>query len=201
VSRLFYIQVISSDRLQAAAAGQYKEVSSILARRGEILASDGFPLAASLPSYLLYADPQLIDKPKEIAAVGIVVYKYDVIGLNLEKFCNRRGGSAGFIHECIGERCNYLALTNFAFREFGVPFFFKAKVRKFMLFPEQLNYFAAEIMPRVFVFVPGVAKTDDEECFHGFRTPTISSLTGNGLRPNPERRSETVGVLIYLLIS
>src|SRR5688572_13944959 len=60
--RLFYIQVISADKFKAQAIGQYENTYKILPSRGDILSNDSFPLALSVPLYLLYADPFLLDE-------------------------------------------------------------------------------------------------------------------------------------------
>lgn len=57
--RLVYWQVLAADGLRQQAAGQRLTVVQIPGQRGEILASDGFPLAANRPNYLLYANPKL----------------------------------------------------------------------------------------------------------------------------------------------
>lgn len=55
-ARLVWWQVISADRLSAAAESQYFEILSIPASRGEILASDNFPLVSNETAYLLFAE-------------------------------------------------------------------------------------------------------------------------------------------------
>jgi cell division protein FtsI/penicillin-binding protein 2 len=54
--RLFYWQVIASGKLSALAKKQYHSQEEISAERGEILASDEFPLAANQKVYLLFTD-------------------------------------------------------------------------------------------------------------------------------------------------
>lgn len=58
--RLVYWQVLAADELRQQAAGQRLTVVQIPGQRGEILASDGFPLAANRPNYLVYANPQQV---------------------------------------------------------------------------------------------------------------------------------------------
>jgi len=68
--RLAYWQVLAADELRQQAAGQRLTVVQIPGQRGEILASDGFPLAANRSNYLLYANPQkvqLTDKWSELS--------------------------------------------------------------------------------------------------------------------------------------
>lgn len=69
IARLFYWQVMTGEKLAAAAEGQYQVSFEIPARRGQILASDGFPLAATEEAYLVFASPlDLKEKPAEIAS-------------------------------------------------------------------------------------------------------------------------------------
>jgi cell division protein FtsI/penicillin-binding protein 2 len=68
VTRLFYWQVIMAETLSAKAASQYSVSQEIQAGRGQIFTSDSFPLVINQPAYLLYAQPQQIKKPEEVAA-------------------------------------------------------------------------------------------------------------------------------------
>lgn len=64
-SKLFHWQIVKAEELKTLSENQSSEELLIEARRGEILASDGFPLATSKISYLLYANPKLAqDKGK-----------------------------------------------------------------------------------------------------------------------------------------
>ena len=71
LARLFYWQIARADELKAIGSAQSSDRLTIQAKRGEILASDGFPLATNKISYLLYANPKVvtsIDKySKELA--------------------------------------------------------------------------------------------------------------------------------------
>jgi len=67
--RLFYWQVLNSEQLAAAAEKQHWVSFEIPARRGEILAGDGFPLATNQEAFLVFASiPDLEEKPQNIAA-------------------------------------------------------------------------------------------------------------------------------------
>lgn len=67
--RLFYWQILASPELSAAAEGQHWVSFEIPARRGEILARDGFPLVTNEEAFLVFASlPDLKDKPEKIAA-------------------------------------------------------------------------------------------------------------------------------------
>ena len=61
VCRLFYWQVIASDRLRLEAASQYYIQLPLPAQRGSIYASDKSPLVINQPAYLVFASPKSID--------------------------------------------------------------------------------------------------------------------------------------------
>ncbi len=71
--RLLYWQVIHGKTLRTQAIAQYGKTIPLPSKRGSILASDGSPLVLNQPSYLVYADPFLIDNPhyfsRQIASV------------------------------------------------------------------------------------------------------------------------------------
>jgi len=70
VAKLFSIQILGHANYSARAYDQYTNYITINAKRGEILASDGYPLASDQVSYLLYAEPKNVsDKQKLIASV------------------------------------------------------------------------------------------------------------------------------------
>jgi len=59
-SRLFYWQIVSSESLSAIAASQHWVSFEVPAKRGNILASDGSPLASNKEAFLLFASlPQI----------------------------------------------------------------------------------------------------------------------------------------------
>lgn len=68
VIRLFYWQVIAAEELSAIGESQLRTTIEIPQMRGEIMTSDGFPLAANKKTYLVYAyTPQLDRKIDEVA--------------------------------------------------------------------------------------------------------------------------------------
>ncbi len=75
--RLFYWQIVKADELSAAGQAQYTQRMEILPKRGDILASDGFPLVTNKLTYLLYADPQSVKDPKELADTLAGIFKTD----------------------------------------------------------------------------------------------------------------------------
>jgi len=67
--KLFYWQVLKSEELAAAAEKQHWVSFEIPAKRGDVLAADGFPLATSEEAFLVFASiPDLKEKPETIAA-------------------------------------------------------------------------------------------------------------------------------------
>jgi len=67
ILRLFQIQVLEHDKYKAMAQDQYWSLQEIPAKRGNILSADGFPLATTQISYMLYAQPHLITDPLQVA--------------------------------------------------------------------------------------------------------------------------------------
>ena len=67
IFRLFYIQVIRHKEYEAKAQNQHWNFSILSARRGDILAKDGFPLATSKTYFTLFAKPRYIDDPTKYA--------------------------------------------------------------------------------------------------------------------------------------
>jgi stage V sporulation protein D (sporulation-specific penicillin-binding protein) len=57
VGRLFYWQVVKAEMLSGLAQSQYGGSIKILPERGEIKASDGFPIVANKVSYLAFVNP------------------------------------------------------------------------------------------------------------------------------------------------
>ncbi|MCL4353757.1 penicillin-binding protein 2 [Patescibacteria group bacterium] len=60
ILRLFYWQVVRASDLSAMGQAQYGSTVKIMPERGNIETSDGFPIAASKISYLVFADPKQI---------------------------------------------------------------------------------------------------------------------------------------------
>lgn len=60
LGRLFYWQIARGDELRAIGQKQSSDTLPVPAIRGEIRASDGFPLATNKISYLLYANPKVV---------------------------------------------------------------------------------------------------------------------------------------------
>lgn len=67
ISRLFVIQVLNHEKYKALAYDQYWSLQEIPAKRGDILSSDGYPLATTQIAYLLYALPDQIENPEKVS--------------------------------------------------------------------------------------------------------------------------------------
>lgn len=70
IGRLFYWQIVKGDELASEARDQHIRGEKIVAKRGDILASDGSWLAASVDSWLLYGSIPEMERPaSEIATL------------------------------------------------------------------------------------------------------------------------------------
>lgn len=67
IARLFYWQVIQADTLTQQAQSQYGSLITVEPKRGDIQASDGFPLVTNRLSYLVFANPKEIGNTKTVA--------------------------------------------------------------------------------------------------------------------------------------
>lgn len=62
IIRLFYWQIYKSNYLKKIAEDQRTGIQNVSAKRGDILASDGYPLATNKPAYFLTIDLDLLRK-------------------------------------------------------------------------------------------------------------------------------------------
>lgn len=67
--RLFYWQIVEGASLQQAGQDQYGTTVTLTPQRGEILASDNFPLVTNRLSYLIFANPKEIKNPNTTAEI------------------------------------------------------------------------------------------------------------------------------------
>lgn len=67
VSKLFYWQVVKADELTQLGQSQYGAVIDLSPKRGDIETSDGFPIATTALSYLVFANPKEIAKRDQVA--------------------------------------------------------------------------------------------------------------------------------------
>lgn len=65
--RLFFWQVVKAQDLRDQSRMQSFESLLVDSARGEILASDGFPLATNKPTFLVYANPKQISDREEVS--------------------------------------------------------------------------------------------------------------------------------------
>jgi cell division protein FtsI/penicillin-binding protein 2 len=61
VMRLFHWQIVEAEVLRERGLNQYVRIDNVLPKRGDILSSDGFPLATSTTTYYLYANPREVE--------------------------------------------------------------------------------------------------------------------------------------------
>jgi cell division protein FtsI/penicillin-binding protein 2 len=67
-ARLVYLQVVRHDKYAVAATRQQQTSLDIEARRGDIVDRTGRPLAYSVRAQAIYADPLLIEEPRDVVA-------------------------------------------------------------------------------------------------------------------------------------
>lgn len=71
IGRLFYWQVLASEKLSAVAESQHWFITELPASRGEILTADNYPLVSNKSSYLLYGIlPEITDVPKTATLIA-----------------------------------------------------------------------------------------------------------------------------------
>lgn len=80
--RLFYWQVARADDLKEAQVLQSSDRLVVQAERGDILTSDGFPLATNKISYLLYANPKVVTNTTNYANALAPVLDLDVASIS-----------------------------------------------------------------------------------------------------------------------
>jgi cell division protein FtsI/penicillin-binding protein 2 len=69
--RLFYWQVLASEKIKDIAWNQYRSEDLVYPFRGDILASDRFPLAATKATFLLFASLPELEEPEDKIAEKI----------------------------------------------------------------------------------------------------------------------------------
>lgn len=80
--RLFYWQVVKADPLRRAGHAQSTLTLVSLAKRGDILFNDDFPIATNKISYLLYANPKKVDSAQHYAESLAPILGLDVASLS-----------------------------------------------------------------------------------------------------------------------
>lgn len=75
IFRAAYLQFIPHNKLNALQTKQFQTVVSLPARRGNIVDRNGKELAMSSPSYSVYADPKIIEKPRVVARAVAKILK------------------------------------------------------------------------------------------------------------------------------
>src|SRR3989339_834190 len=77
IGKLYFIQVEAHGRYIALAEKQHWIGKEIPAKRGEILSSDGFPLATNVPAYLVFAVPREVENIDDTASKLIEIIGYE----------------------------------------------------------------------------------------------------------------------------
>lgn len=91
--RLFWLQVLDSNRMSAMAAEQRLRTLALPAQRGSILASDGTELAISMETETIYASPREVGDPRA-AAQSLA----PVLGVDAGKLEEKLTGRSGFVY-------------------------------------------------------------------------------------------------------
>ncbi len=88
--RLFYWQVVKASELSQLGVEQYGAVRKIVPQRGDILASDGFPLATSKITYQVYANTKVVEKVDQTSSLLSTILDMDEASiaakLSLDKY-------------------------------------------------------------------------------------------------------------------
>lgn len=92
IYRLFTIQVLGHEEYASMANDQHWKHQTLPAKRGDILSSDGFPLATTQISYLVYAEPKKISNLEDTAIqLAQVLVSFKVNDLNIPDPTNEKG--------------------------------------------------------------------------------------------------------------
>ena len=67
VGRAAWLQILPNRKLAALERRQFETVVELRSRRGDVLDRDGHELAASITAFSLFADPKLVDSPRDVA--------------------------------------------------------------------------------------------------------------------------------------
>lgn len=92
-TRMFWLQILDSEKLTEMAADQRRRTMVIPAQRGSILASDGTELAISVDAHAVYADPgQVVDPGRAAQALA------PILGMQVGDLLERLTRDAGFVY-------------------------------------------------------------------------------------------------------
>ena len=84
LGRLFYLEVIASERLQKKAIDQWTRELPLKASRGKILSSNGTALATNKSSYAVYIRTRQVKNPERVASVLSQIF-----GVNEQKLLDK----------------------------------------------------------------------------------------------------------------
>ena len=82
IAKLFYWQIVKADSLRLAGRAQSTLSLVTTAKRGDVLFSDGFPIATNKNSYLLYANPKKVDSVESYSRILSPVLEADPASLS-----------------------------------------------------------------------------------------------------------------------
>ncbi len=91
--RLFWLQVLDSNRMSAMAAEQRLRTLTLPAQRGSILASDGTELAISMETQTVYASPREVRDP-QAAAQALA----PILAIDTGRLQSKLSGDSGFVY-------------------------------------------------------------------------------------------------------
>ena len=82
IIKLFYWQIVKADNLRLAGRAQSTLSLVSVAKRGDVLFSDKYPIATNKISYLLYANPKKVDSSESYAQLLSPILQLDVASLS-----------------------------------------------------------------------------------------------------------------------
>jgi len=82
IARLFYWQIIKASTLAEIGRSQYGQTVQIPAKRGDIMTSDGYPIATNKISYTVFANPKEIVDKKRVSEVLSPLLEVDIASIS-----------------------------------------------------------------------------------------------------------------------
>lgn len=89
IGRAAFLQIIPDGRLKALQKRQFETVVTLNPRRGDVIDRNGHELAVSMTTYSLFADPKIIEEPKQVVRFLASTLKLPVKQID-EKLRNRK---------------------------------------------------------------------------------------------------------------
>lgn len=82
VLRLFYWQIVRASDLVELGLSQYGRFIKVIPKRGEITASDGFPLVANKINYLVFANPKEVKEKRKIIEILAPILEVENVSIS-----------------------------------------------------------------------------------------------------------------------